>query len=167
VTVLQRATGSFARDYEEFEGREVKLVGVSVDPPSHNAAMAKKLDLPFHLLSDPRGDLIKHCGLWNEKEGVSEPAIVALDGTVRSLYSGGTDFADRPQEESLLYILDRVGGDGESEGSEPEIRISVQREHASSDAGDVLMAGVPITAAGGASGRASRCRPDPGFGLLR
>jgi hypothetical protein len=90
--------------------------------------MAKKLDLPFHLLSDPRGDLIKHYGLWNENKGVSEPAIVALDGsgTVRSLYSGGTDFADRPQEESLLYILDRVGGDGEYEGSEPEIRISAE-----------------------------------------
>jgi len=90
--------------------------------------MAKKLDLPIHLLSDLRGDLIKHCGLWNEKEGVSEPAIVALDGsgTVRSLYSGGTDFADRPQEESLLYILDRVGGDGEYEGSEPKIRISAE-----------------------------------------
>jgi hypothetical protein len=78
--------------------------------------------------STERNGIIKHYGLWNENKGVSEPAIVALDGsgTVRSLYSGGTDFADRPQEESLLYILDRVGGDGEYEGSEPEIRISAE-----------------------------------------
>jgi hypothetical protein len=90
--------------------------------------MVEKLDLPFHLLSDPRGDLIKRLGLWNEEESVSEPAIVALDGsgTVRYLYSGGTDFADRPQDDSLLYILDRVGGDGEYEDSEPEIRISAE-----------------------------------------
>ena len=89
--------------------------------------MVEKLGLPFPLLSDPRGDLIKLLGLWNEEEGVSEPAIVALDGsgTVRYLYSGGTDFADRPQEESLLYILDKVSGDGEGYGAgEPDIRIS-------------------------------------------
>jgi hypothetical protein len=92
--------------------------------------MVEKLDLPFHLLSDPRGELIKYCGLWNEEEGVSEPAIVALDksGTVQYLYSGGSDFADRPQEESLLYILDRVGAQSEQEygGDEPEIQISAQ-----------------------------------------
>ena len=89
--------------------------------------MVEKLGLPFPLLSDPRGNLIKLLGLWNEEEGVSEPAIVALDGsgTVRYLYSGGTDFADRPQEESLLYILDKVSGDGEGYGAgEPDIRIS-------------------------------------------
>jgi hypothetical protein len=93
--------------------------------------MVDKLDLPFPLLSDPRGDLIKHCGLWNDEEGVSEPAILALDesGTVRYLYSGGSDFADRPQEESLLYILDRVGAESEEEeygGGEPEIQISAE-----------------------------------------
>src|ERR687890_1500125 len=90
--------------------------------------MVDKLDLPFPLLSDPKGELIKHLGLWNEKEGVSEPAIVALDrsGTVQYLYSGGTDFADRPQEETLLYILDKVGSEGEYGGGEREIRISAE-----------------------------------------
>ena len=90
--------------------------------------MVEKLDLPFPLLSDPRGELIKRCGLWNDEEGVSEPAIVALDksGTVQYLYSGGSDFADRPQEESLLYILDRVGAENNKQygGNEPEIQVS-------------------------------------------
>ena len=91
--------------------------------------MVEKLDLPFPLLSDPRGELVKRCGLWNDEESVSEPAIVALDksGTVQYLYSGGTDFADRPQEESLLYILDRVGSDSEYGVGEPEIRISAEK----------------------------------------
>jgi peroxiredoxin len=119
---------SFARDHAEFEERGIRLAGVSVDPPSHNAAMVEKLDLPFPLLSDPRGELIKRCDLWNDEEGVSEPAIVALNksGTVQYLYSGGTDFADRPQEESLLYILDRVGSDGGYDKDEPDIRISTE-----------------------------------------
>jgi len=41
--------------------------------------MVEKLDLPFPLLSDLRGDLIKRLDLWSEKEGVSEPAVVILD----------------------------------------------------------------------------------------
>ena len=99
--------------------------------------MVEKLDLPFPLLSDPRGDFAKRLGLWNEGEGVSEPAIVALDGsgTVRYLYSGGTDFADRPREESLLHILDRAGGHGAGyEGGEPgEPEVSVSAEEAEAE----------------------------------
>ena len=92
--------------------------------------MVEKLDLPFHLLSDPRGELIEHCDLWNDDEGASEPAIVALErsGTIQYLYSGGTDFADRPQEESLLYILGRVGSESDEDYGvdEPEIQISAE-----------------------------------------
>jgi hypothetical protein len=90
--------------------------------------MVEKLDLPFPLLSDPKGELIKHLGLWNEEEGVSEPAIVALDrsGAVRYLYSGGTDFTDRPTKNSLLEILDRVSTDGEAGERGPEVRISAE-----------------------------------------
>jgi hypothetical protein len=88
--------------------------------------MVEKLDLPFPLLSDPRGDLIKTHDLWNEEESVSEPAIVVLDrtGTVRRLYSGGRDFSDRPTEEALFGLLDEVGAEGEPEYGEPGIRIS-------------------------------------------
>src|ERR687897_213400 len=90
--------------------------------------MVENLDLPFHLLSDPRGELIKYCNLWNDEEVASEPAIVALDkaGRVQYLYSGGTDFADRPQEESLLYILDRVGSESDYSVGEREVRIAAE-----------------------------------------
>jgi len=99
-----------------------------VDPPDHNKAMVQKLDLPFPLLSDPRGDVIKSLGLWNEEEGVSEPAIVVLDrsNTIRRLYSGGRDFSDRPPEDALFKVLDEVGTEGEPEKDEPEIRVSAE-----------------------------------------
>jgi hypothetical protein len=47
-------------------------------------------------------------------------------GVARRLYSGGTDFSDRPPEEVLLENLEEVGAsDGETtEGGEPEIRVS-------------------------------------------
>lgn len=97
-----------------------------MDPPGNNLAMVEKLDLPFPLLSDPRGDLIKRLGLWNGEENVSEPAIAVLDGTgtIRRLYSGGRDFSDRPTEDALFEVLDEVGDRGEPEGGEPEIRVS-------------------------------------------
>ncbi len=103
-------------------------MGISVEPPSRNAAMAEKLDLPFPLLSDPRGELIKRVGLWSKEEGVSMPAVVLLDrsGTVRYLYSGGTDFTDRPTRNSLLEILDRVSTDGEAGERGPEVWVSAE-----------------------------------------
>ena len=90
--------------------------------------MVEKLGLPFPLLSDPRGDLIKALGLWNEREGVSEPAIVVLDrgGTVRHLYSGGSDFSDRPPGDVLLGLLEEVGTEGEPEGGEQALRVGTE-----------------------------------------
>jgi hypothetical protein len=90
--------------------------------------MVGKLGLPFPLLSDPKGEVIEDLGLWNEEEGVSEPAIVVLDrsGTVRRLYSGGTDFSDRPTEEALFGVLDEVGTEGEPDRGEPEVRVTAE-----------------------------------------
>lgn len=101
-------------------------MGISVDPCGHNRAMVDKLDLPFPLLSDPRGDLIKALDLWNREEGVSEPAILVLDksGVLRRQYSGGRDFSDRPTEDALFAVLDTVGTGGEPERAEPKIRAT-------------------------------------------
>lgn len=103
-----------------------------MDPPSHNRAMVEKLDLPFPLLSDPRGDLIRSLGLWNADEGVSEPAIVVLDGTgtVRYLYSGGRDFSERPPREDLLRSLAAVDGGGSPPGDEPAVRVGAEEAEA-------------------------------------
>jgi hypothetical protein len=43
---------------------------------------------------------------------------------VRRLYSGGTDFSDRPTEEALFGVLDEVGTEGEPDRGEPEIRVT-------------------------------------------
>jgi hypothetical protein len=119
---------SYARDYEEFQRRGFEVAGVSVDPPSHGRAMVDKLDLPFPLLSDPRGDLIRSLGLWNAKEGVSEPATVVLDrtGTVRYLYSGGLDFSDRPAREDLMRSLEALDTGGEPRGDGPVVSIGAE-----------------------------------------
>jgi peroxiredoxin len=101
---------SYARSYEEFEKRGFRVAGISVDPPSRNTGMVEKLDLSFPRFSDPRGELLKHVGLWNEEEGVSEPAIVVLDqsATGRDLYSGGTASSDASSTASGTPALSRL-----------------------------------------------------------
>jgi peroxiredoxin len=97
---------SYARQIEEFEGRGVQLAGISIDPPSHNARMVGKLQLPFPLLSDPEGELARLFGLWGADDGVALPSIVVIDqsGEVRYLYKG-SDFADRPTDDEIFAGL--------------------------------------------------------------
>ena len=106
---------------------------MSVDPPEHNRAMVEKLDLPFALLSDARGDLARRCGLWNDDEGVAVPAIVVVDrgGVIRYLYAGH-DFADRPGDDEVLGALDELSDASAGEGDGAvEIRVSAEEAETS------------------------------------
>ncbi len=87
--------------------------------------MVGKLLLPFPLLSDPRGDLIKRYGLWDEEEGVARPSIVVVDRSreIRYLYAG-SDFADRPGDEEVFAALEGLDGSIKRVMGDPEIRVS-------------------------------------------
>jgi peroxiredoxin len=124
---------SYARKFEEFESRRAQIAGISVDPPSNNARMVGKLQLPFPLLSDPEGDLARLFGLWNEKEGVALPSIVVVDqsGEVRYLYSG-TDIADRPRDEEVLAALDGLYSGIERLTGGPEFQVGATQAAESS-----------------------------------
>jgi hypothetical protein len=90
--------------------------------------MVGKLMLPFPLLSDPRGEVIKRYSLWDEEEGVAAPSILVVDrsGEIRYRYSG-SDFADRPGDEEVFAALD-----GLDDGSirrltgGPELRVTAE-----------------------------------------
>src|SRR4028118_200341 len=90
---------AYARKYNEFERRGTQPAAISVDPPVHNARMVGKLQIPFPLLSDPKGEVARAYGLWNEKENVAIPAVVIVNrsGQVTYLHAG-SDFADRPTD---------------------------------------------------------------------
>lgn len=96
-----------------------------MDPPDHGLEMSRKLKLPFPLLSDPRGDLARRCGLWNEEEGVAVPAIVIVDrsGEIRYLYAG-SDFADRPGDDEVFAALDGLKDTDKHGLSGPEVRVT-------------------------------------------
>jgi peroxiredoxin len=72
-----------------------------------NRAMIEKLLLPFDLLTDQEGETtIKPFGFWDESGRISKPALVLTDqsGVVRYIYEG-RDFADRPNDETLIKAL--------------------------------------------------------------
>ena len=102
-------------------------MGISVDPPGNNAQMVGKLLLPFPLLSDPRGELTKRYGLWDEEDGVATPSILVVDrsGEIRHLYSG-SDFADRPGDEEIFRALDGLNGEIERITGGPELRVTAK-----------------------------------------
>ncbi len=89
----------------------VSLAGISVDPVENNQGMVDKLLLPFPLLSDPEGRVIKEWGVWTDTEGgIAKPSIFAVrqDGSIAWEYIG-VDFADRPSDDELFNSL--RGGD--------------------------------------------------------
>ena len=63
--------------------------------------------LPFPLLSDPDGGVIKQWGVWTDGEGgIARPSIFALrkGGEVAWKYVG-VDYADRPTDDELFASL--------------------------------------------------------------
>jgi AhpC/TSA family len=89
--------------------------------------MVGKLMLPFPLLSDPRGEVIKRFGLWDEEEGVAAPSILVVDrsGEIRYLYSG-SDFADRPGDEEVFTALDGLDGSIRRLTGGSELRVTAE-----------------------------------------
>ena len=102
---------SYAREWSRFESAGVSVAGISVDPVDNNLAMVDKLLLPFPLLSDPEGRVIKEWGVWTDGEGgIARPSVFAVrkDGAIAWRYVG-VDYADRPTDDELFESLS--GGD--------------------------------------------------------
>lgn len=68
--------------------------------------MVEKLILPFSLLADVDGEVIRRYDVWDEKGQVSRPAIFVVDkdATLRYAYVG-EDFADRPGDQPIYDAL--------------------------------------------------------------
>jgi peroxiredoxin len=87
------------------------VYGISVDSPEQNRALIEKLILPYPLLSEPDGEVIKRYGVWDEAGQIARPAIFAIDRdrVVRYLYVG-RDFADRPGDHEVHAALAAAQG---------------------------------------------------------
>ncbi len=74
--------------------------------------MVRKLSLPFPLLSDPDGAVIREYGVWHEERQMARPAIVVVNAVGRVAYRYvGQDFADRPGDDEVFRALEEAGGE--------------------------------------------------------
>ncbi|MFC7045762.1 thioredoxin-dependent thiol peroxidase [Halobacteriaceae archaeon GCM10025711] len=72
----------FRDAWDEFEDRDVAVVGISDDPVADLAAFQEKYDLPFHLLSDESGEVASAYDSYGEKQMFGN----TFDGVFRNTY---------------------------------------------------------------------------------
>lgn len=77
-----RQACAFASAYEQFQSRNVAVIGVSKDSEASHRRFAEKYGLPFVLLSDPELKAIQAYGVWQEKKLYGKVSM----GVVRSTY---------------------------------------------------------------------------------
>lgn len=88
---------------EEFEKKGVTPLGVSVDSQPAKAVWAQAIGLDSKILADfnPKGDLAKKCGVYDEENGFSKRSVLLMeDGKV--LWSKEYPMAERPDIEEIL-----------------------------------------------------------------
>jgi len=98
---------TYAREWERFTSGGLAVAAICVDTVEQNAAMVDKLLLPFPVLSDPDGEVIKAYDVWNPNEGgIAKPSLflVLPGGSIAYRYVG-RDFADRPSDDELFAAV--------------------------------------------------------------
>ena len=68
--------------FEEFEKRNVVIIGISKDSPTSHLKFAQTYELPFLLLSDPSLATIQDYDVWHEKKLYGKSYM----GVVRTTY---------------------------------------------------------------------------------
>lgn len=97
--------------WPDFQHVDAALFGVSIDPPESHQAFIAKHGLPFPLLSDDDGSIVRAYGVWVEKEVAGKKSM----GTERSTFIIGPDgrisaiFRRVKPDEHAQQVLDRLG----------------------------------------------------------
>ena len=96
--------------WDRFVTDRVDVAGISVDPGENNRAMVDKLLLPFPLLSDPEGTVVKSYGVWTDGDGgIARPSMFAIRQDLSMAWEYvGEDYADRPTDDALLALAARL-----------------------------------------------------------
>lgn len=110
----------FRDAWDEFEEREVSVVGISDDPVPDLASFVEKYGLPFELLSDETGEVAAAYDSYGEKrigddtvEGVFRNTyVIDEDGRIAAAYEGVSP--DGHAEEILRDLEERSESDSRS-----------------------------------------------------
>lgn len=102
-----------AQRHAEFLERGARLFAISADTPPMNAAVVRRLALPFPILSDPdRDQAITPLGFADEDDprDISRPGAMMISTDGETAYTMlGRDYAHRPVEDLLLQRVEALG----------------------------------------------------------
>jgi peroxiredoxin len=105
--VCTKEHSCFRDDFNQFQGLNAQIVGISVDSTWSHNAYAQKMGINYPLLADfhPKGDVAKKFGLYLEDKGITNRATVILDkeGIVR--YVQVYDIPQQRQNQDLVKAL--------------------------------------------------------------
>ena len=107
---------SFQHRLPEFNARDIRVVGISVDPPEVNRRQAQKLGYTFPLLSDPDAKILRrydvlHPGAGPKGIDIARPAEFLLDSDGIVGWVNLTDnIAVRARPEQVLEAFERTRG---------------------------------------------------------
>lgn len=105
---------SIRDSYNELLSTGAVIYGISMDTPTQHQAFRAKYNLPFVLLSDPRGETIRAYGAWGKKmfgrEGIlRQTYIIDPQGMVQKVYGKVTPLGHGAQVVDELKRLQSAG----------------------------------------------------------
>jgi peroxiredoxin len=94
----------------EFKRLGAEVVGISVDGAWCHAAFAKQRHLHFPLLADfePKGELARRFGVYDEKAGMSGRALFVIDGDGVIRWSYVSPVGVNPGADGILGALESM-----------------------------------------------------------
>jgi peroxiredoxin len=106
---------SFQQHLSEFDGRGIRVVGISVDAPEINRRQSQKRGYTFPLLSDPKAQIIRrydvlHPGAGPKGADIARPAEFLIDSNRIVRWVNLTEnIAVRAGPEQVLSAFDAMG----------------------------------------------------------
>lgn len=76
---------SFRDNYSAYEGKDIVVLGVSKDDVASHQKFTEKFNLPFPLLADPDGSIIKAYGVEGSS-GYAQRVTYVIDGTGKIIH---------------------------------------------------------------------------------
>jgi peroxiredoxin len=110
---------SFQRSLSDFDAREIRIVGISVDPPDVNRRQSQKRGYKFPLLSDPKAEVIRrydvlHPGAGPKGADIARPAEFLIDSNGMVRWVNLTEnIAVRARPEQVLDAFNQIGSAGQ------------------------------------------------------
>lgn len=95
---------------EEFDRLGTEVIGISVDGPWCHGAFEENRRLRLTLLADfePKGEVSRKYGAYNEKEGTSERALFVIDGDGIIHWSYLSPVDVNPGADGILEALEEL-----------------------------------------------------------